>query len=170
MEKTSTEKTVAKKDDLEAALRTVGNMLGYADRSEKKLYERLVQKGYSQKVAAQAVAHAVQTGLLCEARTAQAIAEYSAQQQWYGARRIAQALYQKGYSREVIDGVDLSQIDFADLCRRRIERFCAREVAALRQGLPYPEAQKLRKKVMAYALRYGFSSEAISYAMEELGI
>ena len=158
------------KDDLEAALGTVGNMLAYADRSEKKLYERLLQKGYAPAVAAQAVAQAVQSGLLCEARSAQAIAEYLAQTQWYGPRRIAQALYQKGYGREVIDGVDLSELDFCDLCLRRIERFCAREVEALRQGLPYPEAQKIRKKVMAHALRYGFSTEAIGYAMEELGI
>ena len=165
------EKTVAKKDDLEAALRTVGNMLGYADRSKKKLYERLVQKGYSQKVAAQAVAHAVQTGLLCEARSAQVLAEYLAQTQWYGPRRIAQALYQKGYGREVIDGVDLSQIDFADLCRRRIERFCAREVEALRQGGDDRiEAMRLRKKILSHALRYGFSSEEIRYAMEELEV
>ncbi len=145
-------------------------MLGYADRSEKKLYERLVQKGYAPTIAAQAVAHAVESGLLCEARAAQATAEYLAQTQWYGRRRIAQALYQKGYGAEVIDGVDLSEIDFFDLCHRRIARFCARDVEALRQGLSYPEAQKMRKRVMAYALRYGFSTDEVRYAMEELGI
>lgn len=156
---------------MEAALGTVGNMLAYADRSEKKLYERLLQKGYAPAVAAQAVAQAVQSGLLCEARSAQAIAEYLAQTQWYGARRIAQALYQKGYGREVIDGVDLSELDFCDLCLRRIERFCAREVEALRQGGDDRiEAMRLRKKILSHALRYGFSSEEIRYAMEELGI
>ncbi len=146
----------------EKALKTACNILGYADRSQKKLSERLKQKGFTAQEAQNAVDAVVAAGILREQQQAQALCDYMAQSQWYGKHRIVNALYQKGYPVGVIQALDFQAYDFFELCQKRMERFCARQIEQWRQAVKTKDRKNaiaLQNKLLSYAVRYGFTIE-----------
>ncbi len=146
----------AEEDTCEKAVQTACNILNFADCSEKKLYEKLILRGYSQKTAAQAVCILVENGTLCEVRQVEALSDYLANKMCYGAHRIRTYLSQKGYAQEAIDSIDFDAFDFVSICEKRILH-------------TYPRLTKEDyKKVFAAMARNGFSSYEIKEAITNL--
>lgn len=128
----------------EKAKKSAVNILEYADNTERRLREKLGRKGFSPDDIETAVAYVKAGGLLNDKRYIAAAAEYMANVKLYGKARIAQSLYAKGFSRDDISALEYEDIDFCDVCRRRILKTKNAEgeklVAALRRyGFCYSE-------------------------------
>ena len=129
--------------------------LGYGSCSEKMLCRKLVMKGVARGVAEDAVAELCERGLLDSSASAVREVEKGIAKLW-GRRRIAAALYEKGYSdRTVKEALSiLAKVDEVELCVRRIEK----------QAGEIPTDPTERKKLIASLERYGFSSSQIREA------
>ena len=130
------------------------NIIDYADKTEKKLRERLSGKGYSEDEIDFGVEYAKKAGYLNEERFMQRAAEGIANGKLYGKRRLLQELYAKGFKRETLSKLDLSEINFPENCAKRIKqtarRYCSEE------------------KLYAALLRYGYTRDDIITAKEIL--
>ncbi|MBO5938717.1 MAG: RecX family transcriptional regulator [Clostridia bacterium] len=134
-------------------------ILSYGDCSEKMLCRKLVMKGISREVAEDAVAELCLGGWLNPAESARREVERCVAKLW-GRRRIAAALYEKGYSdattKEAMRA--LSEVDEVELCVRRIEKRTG--------GIPTDPAD--RRKLIASLERYGFLSSQIKEAFTRI--
>ena len=136
------------------AVRSALNILGYADNTEKKLREKLSHKGYDPASVDFAVDYVKNMGALNDSRFIDIEVRRLAERKLYGIRRITQELFVKGFSREDIASVDLSELDFPALCAKRIAQLSSR----------YPD----RRKLYAALQRYGYTSSDIRQAFEIL--
>ena len=134
--------------------RSALNIIDYADKTEKKLRERLRSKGYEADAIDFAVEYSKKAGYLNEERFMQRAAESIACTKLYGKRRLIQELYQKGFKRETLEGLDLSEINFPENCAKRIKKTAKR----------YDTEEKLNVAL----LRYGYSRDDIIAAKEIL--
>ena len=100
-----------------------------------------------------AVEYLCSHGCINEERDAQMLAETLANRKLYGKNRIRKELFAKGFEEAVIRGaLDMLDIDFAELCARRI---------ASMGGLPCFEERAAKQKAIAALMRYGFSYDDI---------
>ncbi len=144
--------------ECKGAIKSALNILAYAPNPEKKLREKLKTKGFSQNAADCAVAYVKEKGYLNEAAQAERMAELLAKKKFYGKARIYAELYKKGYSREAVGSVDLSEYDFAALCAEYILK--TEDADAV--------TEKNRRDKLAVALRRrGYSGGEILTAMRK---
>ncbi len=144
---------------LYAAEKRALQILSYGSCSEKMLCRKLVMKGVDREIAEDAVAMLCERGLFDSSASAVREVEKGIAKLW-GRRRIAAALYEKGYSdRTIREAISvLSEIDEAELCVRRIKK---------RSG-EIPTDPTERKKLIASLERYGFSSSQIREAFARM--
>lgn len=137
------------------------NILGYGANSSRSLQKKLVQKGYSAKVAARAAEELSARGYLCEKRDACQMARRM-MQRGRGLRRILQDLRARGYGEEALAAVrdELAEEDFTALCCLAAQKKC-RELPTERQE---------RQKLMNYLLRCGFESSDARAALRSLEV
>lgn len=128
------------------------NILGFADNTEKKLREKLLRKKFDRDAVDYAVDYVKRIGALNDSRFIEREATRIAEQKLYGKRRMVQELYAKGFSREDISSLDLSEIDFPALCAKRIIK--------IRTRFSDP------RKLYAALVRYGYTSSDIRTAQE----
>ena len=141
-----------------AAVKRGLSILSFGDNTKKGLASKLRTKGFSRESAEYAAEYLAEAGYINEAESAVLLARDMAEKKLYGARRIAAALAQKGFSREAIaaaaEDVD---VDFAAVCYKRIAKMGGRELFA---------SPETKKKAVAALLRYGFSYEDIKEALK----
>ncbi len=118
--------------------------------TERALREKLRTKGYGCDEIDEAVEKMRGFGYVNDARIAQNTAEKLAARLW-GRRKIVLYLASKGISRDVIDEIDFSDIDFKENCRTLALKYQAK-------GAQY-------EKIAAALSRAGFSSSEIYHAM-----
>lgn len=118
--------------------------------TERALREKLKIKGYGCDETDEAVEKMRSFGYINDARLAQNAAEKLAAR-LYGRRKIFAYLASKGISGEIVEGLDLSEIDFKENCRTLALKYQAK-------GAQY-------EKIVAALSRAGFSSSEIYYAM-----
>ncbi len=141
-------------NSVEKALQSAKNILNYADCSEKKLYEKLLARGYTPSVCADVVSKMTESGWLNEKRQLESLCDYLANTMCYGARKVRLTLQQKGYRQSLLDELDWESFDFPAICAKRIRR-------------TYPRFQKEdAPKVMQAMLRHGFAPSEIKEALE----
>ena len=127
-------------------------LLAYKTYTELGLREKLKNKGYVGAEIDEALAFAKKQGYINDALIAQnALEKLSVK---YGKRRIFAYLASKGIPREVIEGLDTSEIDFKESARN----------VALKMAAKGRE----RDKIAASLSRYGFTSSEIYYALAEI--
>ncbi|MBO5416543.1 MAG: regulatory protein RecX [Clostridia bacterium] len=138
-----------------AAVKRGMNILGYGACSEKNMRLKLRSKGFGAEVAASAAEYLVELGYINEEKDAEREAERCVGKYW-GRRRIAAALYEKGYSEAAVRGAieSLGEVDFEGRCVSLIEKKF--------RGLPEDANEK--KKLFASLLRYGYSPSEIKNA------
>ena len=146
---------------LHAAVKRALNLLGYGDCSERMLVRKLVMKGFDRDVAEEAVSELCRRGFLDSEESAIRETERCLAKQW-GRRRIAAALYAKGYSEAMVhramDYLEESGVDEVALCAERIRR-TVREL---------PDDLYERRKLVASLERYGFSFSQIKEALSKI--
>lgn len=144
---------------LYAAQKRALQILSYGSCSEKMLCRKLVMKGVDREIAEDAVAELCERGLLDSSASAVREVEKGIAKLW-GRRRIAAALYEKGYSdRTVKEAMStLAEVDEVELCVRRIEK----------QVGEIPTDLTERRKLIASLERYGFSSSQIREAFAKI--
>ncbi len=152
---------VAEAAELYLARKRALYLLGYGACSPRRLCRRLCEKGIRKEVAERAVRRLIAEGYINPAEDAFREAEKCLTKLW-GKKRIAAALYEKGYSdtdiKEAFLALDGQEVDFAELCLKRIKQ--------TEHRLPTERAE--RQKLIARLYRYGFSSEEIREAFSQL--
>lgn len=132
------------------ACRHALRILEYGDNNARTLRDKLVRKGISREIAAEAVERMVALGYIREAEQARRLAAGYARRNLWGEKKIVSVLTGKGYSRAdaevaVKEAADAGEIDFAEVKKTLIKRCRARGM----------EDDKIR----ATLWRYGFGSE-----------
>ena len=97
-------------------------LLGYGALSAKATKVKLMQKGFSEKVADEAVEYLIEKKYIDENRDALRLSE-SLIRKKYGKRRILSAIAAKGYGEDAIASAEdfLESVDFIELCRDLIK-------------------------------------------------
>ncbi len=131
------------------------NILGYGACSEKNMRLKLRAKGFSPDAAESAAEYLRKLGYINEENDAAREAEKALAKGW-GRRRIAAALYEKGYS-ESATRKSLETLEDVDFNQR-----CAALIQKKFKGLP--EEINERKKLFAALMRYGYSASEIKNA------
>jgi len=136
-----------------AAIKRGLYILSFADNTKKSLVRKLIMKGFSKEIAADAADHLEKTGYINETEAAKTLSHDMAQKKLYGPRRISAALYEKGFSRNAVESTmkELDE-DFHIICGKRIEAMGGKEIFA-------DKAKK--QKAVASLMRYGFSYDDI---------
>ena len=132
------------------ACRHAIRILEYGDNNARTLRDKLIRKGVSREIAAEAVERMVSLGYIREGEQARRLAVGYARRNLWGEKKIVSALIAKGYSRPdadaaVRDAVDEGEIDFGEIKKTLIKRCRSR-------GLP-------DEKIRATLWRYGFGGE-----------
>ena len=134
------------------------SILSFGDNTKKGLAGKLRTKGFSRESAEYAAEYLAEAGYINEAESAVMLARDMAEKKLYGARRIAAALLEKGFSKEAIDAAaDETDVDFAEICAKRISKMGGRELFA---------EKATKQKTVAALLRYGFSNDDIKEALK----
>ena len=134
------------------------NLLSYAKSTKRGLYQKLIIHGYSREIAADAVDFISSCGYIDEEDMAERFVDYLANERLYGMNRIKNELFSKGFAPDVSDGVmRRCEIDFVDICRKRIEKLGGRKAFA-------DKAQRI--KAVSSLLRAGFSYDEIREALK----
>ena len=132
------------------ACRHAIRILEYGDNNARTLRDKLIRKGVSREIAAEAVEKMVALGYIREGEQARRLAVGYARRNLWGERKIVSALVSKGYSREdaeaaVRDAVDAGEIDFAEVRGTLIKRCRSRGMDG--------------EKIRATLWRYGFGGD-----------
>ena len=128
------------------------NLLSYGDMTERALTRKLRLRGIDEDTARSAAAAMVEQGYINEEDQMERALRACLRKGW-GPMRIAAALRQKGFSRDVLETLParLSEIDFAARCAEVIER----KWGAL------PTDRPARQKAIAALMRLGYTREQI---------
>ena len=142
-----------------AAYRRGLSMLGYGACSERRLSQKLTQKGFDPENAKHAAAVLKSEGCINEIRDVEREVSAGLRKLW-GTRRIIARLYEKGYCDEAISSAraQLESVDFPELCAALIKK---------RFGV-FPTEPKEREKATAALIRYGYSLSEIREARKLL--
>ena len=132
------------------ACRHAIRILEYGDNNARTLRDKLIRKGVSREIAAEAVERMVSLGYIREGEQARRLAVGYARRNLWGERKIVSALTAKGYSRAdaetaVREAESEGEIDFSEVRRSLVKRCRARGMDD--------------EKIRATLWRYGFGHE-----------
>ena len=104
---------------MEGAKKAAISLLAYKEQTEKELFSKLLEKGFSKEDAAEAVAFTVEKQYLSERRYYLRFAEFCGKNKHFGRRRIVQEARRKGFSdRTIAEYTEeaLQDVDFDESC------------------------------------------------------
>ena len=146
------------------ARRKALRLLEHMDRTEKGLRDRLIQGGFSEEAAEDAVAYVKDYGYINDYRYALNYILYRIHSK--SRQKIFQELQQKGISRDVVseaweEASDLEEPDETSLLRTAIEKKCS-------PGDTLDD--KAMRRLYGYLQRRGFRMGDITAVLDEMGI
>ena len=146
------------------ARRKALRLLEHMDRTEKGLRDRLIQGGFSEEAAEDAVAYVKDYGYINDYRYALNYILYRIHSK--SKQKIFQELQQKGISRDVAseaweEASDLEEPDETSLLRTAIEKKCS-------PGDTLDD--KAMRRLYGYLQRRGFRMGDITAVLDEMGI
>lgn len=109
-------------DSSEDALKYAYRLLGYRDRSEKELSEKLALKGFSGNVAEQAVAHLKDKGFIDDRKLAAALKRNAVDRKYLSMAGTRVYLVKKGIPDEIVNEVLSEETDYTNTAVRLIEK------------------------------------------------
>ncbi len=131
--------------------------LEYAKNTKRTLKTKLIRKGFSAEIAADAVEYLAEKGYIREENDALQFAETLAMRRHFGKNRIKKELFAKGYASDIIaEALEELDVEFVKICAERISSM---------GGLDVFSDPEMKRKNTAALLRYGFSYEDIREAM-----
>ena len=133
-------------------------LLGFCDRSEKEIREKIIKKGYSEAECEEAIAFCREYGYIDDGRFAGHFVHDAVNLKKLGKARIKMELRQKGVNEEVIEEA---------LCTIEGERELLKSEMERRFGSLDFADKKVKNKVFGYFARRGFKTADILYAMNK---
>lgn len=138
-------------------------LLGYRERSEKEIEERLTRRGFDKKVSDSVIAGLKTLGFIDDYKFAKRFAEIRLGRRPSGLALIKSKLYAKGVSREIINSV------VSDVENDYDEYKAARMIAAERmKKIGRIENSKAKRRLYEYLLGRRFKDEVIEQVLEDL--
>ncbi len=133
-------------------------LLGFCDRSEKEIREKLLKKGYSEAECEEAVDFCCSYGYIDDARYSEHFVHDAVGIKKIGKLRMRAELKKKGIDDEVIDTALSSVEGEAEILKAEMERrFKAADFSD----------RKVKNKVFGYFQRRGYKTRDILCAMNE---
>jgi regulatory protein len=145
-------------DDLGRALDRAYRYLSYRARSIHEVREYLAKEGHSDAVVEEALDRLVEYGYLDDLEFARQFAR--SKHEW-GSRRLKYELTRKRVDESIIAQAMPSSDDEASRCRRLAAAYLNRRGAVL--------DQTLKRRLWAFLIRRGFSSDTVESAVRWLG-
>ncbi len=133
-------------------------LLGFCDRSEKEIREKILKKGYSEAECEEAIAFCRTYGYLDDERFATHFTHDAVNLKKFGKARIKMELRHKGINEEVIDSALEEVGDEKEMLKEEMQRRFS--------NLDFSD-KKVKNKVFGYFARRGFKTRDILYAMNE---
>ena len=147
------EYAMKKTDAVKAGLK----LLSFAPNTKRALREKLVVRGVSRDVAADAVEFLADCGYINEYEMALSLVSDMAKRRQYGRIRIKNEMFAKGFERETASrALDDSDIDYVGICAERIRKLGGTSA--------FVERDARMKNVSALA-RCGFTTDEIKEAL-----
>lgn len=138
-------------------------LLGYRERSEREIEERLVRKGFNKVVSEKVVEDLKAAGLIDDYRFAKSFAEGRVKYRPSGIELIRSKLYSKGIDGEIVNSV-LSEIE-----RNFDEYAAAYEIAGNRaRKFGKINREKAKQRIYGYLLRRRFKKDVIYKVLNEI--
>ena len=131
-------------------------LLGFCDRSEKEIREKITKKGYSETECEEAIAFCRSYGYLDDGRYAEHFVNDSVNLKKHGKARIKMELRQKGIDESLIEDAISSIEDESEMLKSEMERRFG--------GYDFTD-KKVKNKVFNFFMRRGFSARDILNAM-----
>lgn len=144
-------------DSLENALRYAFRLLGYRDRSEKEMYEKLIQKGFSENIAGKTIDYLKDKGFIDDKRFAELLRKDAITRKYLGKRGARHYLIDKGIAVDIADNVLGGDDDYLDAAKKLVEK-------KLRNTKAYDENTK--RRLWGMLSRRGFAYDTISIALK----
>ncbi len=144
-------------DSLEGALKYAFRLLGYRDRGEKEMHEKLSLKGFSGNTALKAIEYLKERGYIDDRRFAELLRKDALTRKYLGRRAVKSYLMNKGISDDIASAILGNDNDYFDAAKKLIEK-------KLRNAKIYDENTK--KRLWGMLSRRGFSYDTISMALK----
>lgn len=142
------------------------NLLKTRDYTSYQLKSKLMESGYPDYIAEEALEYVKQYGYVNDSRYASDYVKTKIQS--IGRSEIKQKLIQKGLSKEVIDGAFL-QCEEEDISGRELWQMEAEVIrkALVKRGYNHQLTYEEKQKILAYFYRRGFDIELVRRVMDE---
>ncbi len=146
------------KNALESALKHAFRLLGYRDRSEKEMLEKLMKKGFSAEVAGNAVVYLKNRGFIDDRRFAWILKKAAAERKHLGRSGTRAYLINKGVSGDIVDEILGDEDNYLDTARNLIEKKL--------RGLKSCDEETIKRRLWGMLARRGFSYGTINKALK----
>jgi len=155
--------SVVKKEEQFRANNYALNLLSFRARSEKEIYDRMMQKGYEPSVIANTIQYLKEQRYINDKDFAEVFIRDKVELNRYGRNRIKSELLKKGISKELID--ELLETTF----QTDTEYETAKELAEnkIKSYLKDKKDTQYRK-LSSYLLRKGYSYDIVSRVVKEI--
>ncbi len=149
-------------DSLENALKSAFRLLGYRDRSEKEICERLAKKGFSQKTIKDVVDYLKEKDFIDDRRLAEALKRHAVERKHLGKRGTISYLIKRGIPVEIAAGISGDEDDYFDSAKRLVERRL--------QHMKNYDTETIKRRLWGLLARRGFSNEAIRKVIKSIDL
>ena len=136
------------------------SLLSFSPNTKRALSQKLVMRGISRDIAEDACLYLSECGYINEYEMAMGFISDLANRRLYGRTRIKNELFSKGFqSSAAQNAIDDSDIDFIEICEKRINQMGGRQIFA---------EKSTRMKVVSSIIRYGFTLDEIREALSRI--
>lgn len=155
--------SVIKKEEQFRANNYALNLLSFRARSEKEIYDRMLQKGYEPSVIANTIHYLKEQRYLNDKDFAEMFIKDKFELNRYGRNRIKTELLKKGVSKELVNDL-MEEVIHPD---REYET--ARELAEKKMKSYQKDSKNAQhRKLSGFLLRRGYSYDIVSKVVKEL--
>jgi len=150
------------RNTLESALKHAFRLLGYRDRSEKEMFEKLMQKGFSAEVAGNAVAYFKERDFINDRRFAGILKKDAVERKYLGRRGTRAYMINKGISGDIADEILGDEDNYLDTARNFVEKKL--------KGLKKCDEETIRRRLWGMLARRGFSYGTINRTLKSFDL
>jgi regulatory protein len=135
------------------ALKYAFRLLGYRDRSEKEMYEKMILKGFSEKVVLEALDYLKYKGFIDDRRFAEILKNDAVTRKHLGKRGTRSYLMNKGIAVDIAEDILGDDGDYLDAAKSFVEKKL--------KDMKNIDEDALKRKLWGMLSRRGFSYDII---------
>lgn len=149
-----------KDENIEKALNYAYRLLGYRDRSSEEMHQRLIKKGFSEKIALDAVNYLKDKGFIDDEMLARRLHRDAIDRKLLGKAGVRNYLLKRGISPRILESLSDNDEEYLEAAKRLIDKRLRR--------LKGIDAEAVRRRLYGMLLRRGFSYEVINKAIKSI--